>query len=89
MITDYHLMVMVHASAITMEGQTDPADFEGDSFEAQSRRDAVKGSIMHDQRYDPQAELLMKAFEMAGITVQDAARVIVYQGMLVEKKKNR
>ena len=28
-------------------------------------------------------------FEMAGIAVKDAARVIVYQGMLVEKKKNR
>lgn len=89
MITDYHLMVMVHAANIANEGSVDVSDFKGDNFIATSRRNMMKDKIESDPRYDPQVETLMKAFEIAGIAANDTARVIVAQNMLMDQKKGR
>ena len=90
MITDYHVMVVVYATYTIHEGQgPDPEDFVGDDFIAYSRRQLVRETIENDPNYDERAEIMMKAFELSGIAVKDAARVLSAMTMLYDQKKGR
>lgn len=87
-ITDYHVMVIAYATATVHEGQVpDPEELVGDDFLTICKRDAVRGMIANDPNYDPRAELMMKAFEMADISVKDAARILSAMTMLNDVKK--
>lgn len=88
MITDYHVMVIAYATATVHEGQVpDPRELEGDDFLTICKRDAVREMIKHDPNYDPRAEIMMKAFQIADISVKDAARIMSAMTMLNDAKK--
>ena len=90
MITDYHVMVVVYATNTVHESEgPDPEDFVGDDFIAYSRREMIREMIENDPNYDPRAEIMMKAFELAGISVKDAARVLSAMTMLNDHRKGR
>ena len=89
MITDYHVLVVAYATDTIHEGQgPHAAELEGDDFLAVCKRDAVRSMIANDPNYDPRAELMMKAFQIADIPVKDAARILSAMTMLNDSKKS-
>ena len=89
MITDYGVRVMINAAQITNEsGDFDPADFEGDDFQASMRRDMVRQQMKSDPKYDRRIEDVLKAMEMVDMEMMQAARFFAALNMLSDQKKD-
>lgn len=83
---DYIRQTMLELIAISDEGRgsVNPADFIGDDLETGIRKAALDGAIMH--QLNQEAINILKAFQMADVTVQQAAKVIYVAGLFSEMK---
>lgn len=84
-VSNYVRETFIKLGNLTNESTQLSDDFtdKGD-FESEVRRAAIDGVIAHTIPKD--VIQLLKAFEMASITTQQAARVMYIYGILAEKK---
>ena len=87
MISKFGILVMVTAGNIVSEGDVDMNDFKGDDFMVAARVNAVREVVTSDPNYDPRMENVLKAMEMAGLTVKQGARFFAALTMLDNQKK--